>query len=50
MTQTPTVAVPESAHAKGRTELLAPGDRVADFMLSGQDREVNPIYDRAGRW
>ena len=42
---TPTVPVPESARPKGRAELLAPGDRVADFMLPDQDREVNPIYD-----
>ncbi|MDP6804217.1 MAG: redoxin domain-containing protein [Rhodospirillales bacterium] len=25
--------------------MLEPGDRVADFMVPDQDREVNPIYD-----
>ena len=41
----PTVPVPEVSRATPRPALLEPGDRVADFMVPDQDREVNPIYD-----
>ena len=45
MNRKPTVPVPEVLRAEPRSALLEPGDRLADFMVPDQDREVDPIYD-----